>query len=92
MIMGRYWYSSVNCGHDLVMIMTPSSRAGSSISAIRRPCYPFIAEIAILGVIYGRFVWKVSNPVATGLSPELQMIGHDECTGCGPIASACHGV
>ena len=35
----------------------------SSISAMRPPCYPFLEEVVILGVIYGSLVQRGCNPV-----------------------------
>ena len=67
---------------------TPSSavcRGTSSISAMRPPCYSFLEETFILGVIYGSLVWRVCNPAAPvwprcipGLRPEASRVGHGD--------------
>jgi hypothetical protein len=38
-------------------------RANSSICAMRPPCYPFLEQTVILGVLYGSLRWRVCNPV-----------------------------
>ena len=55
----RYWCTlqvKVGSTHTAHLPMRPNHRANSSVSPMRPPCYPFLKELDILGVIYGSVV------------------------------------